>query len=345
MMIDTMTILSGRCAEPACDHRSSGQASSATAVVDVSIVIVNWNTRDYVRACLKSIYEHRGSVSIEVIVVDNDSSDGSADMIRRQFPDVRLLARRENLGFAGGNNAGMEVARGDCVLLLNPDTVLLDDVVARSLDYLREHPEVGVLGCQVYESRTTIQRTCFRFPSPLNTLAWVTGFGGWFPKSRIAGRASYGPWSRETARPVEVVSGMYMFIRREALEDVGLMDDQYFMFAEEADWCYRFHVAGWGCVFAPVGRILHVDGGSKSTAQASVKMYVEMQKSMLLFHQKHRGRLSWAISKSLFCISMPLRASWWLIWGALGAGKLSKHKAKQSIAASRWHWLGKEPAW
>ena len=314
-------------------------------VVDLSIVIVNWNTRHVIVECLESVLANLGGLAAEIIVIDNASTDDSARVIVERFPQVRLIANIANRGFAAANNQGMHIARGRYVLLLNPDTVVLDDVFEKAIAYAQRHPDVGVVGCQVMESAETIQRTCFRFPSPLNTLMWVSGALAWFPKSRIAGRAAYGPWTRLNEREVDVVSGMFMLVRRQAIEQVGLMDEAYFVFAEEADWCYRFRSAGWRCVFAPVGRIMHVDGGSKSTEQASVKMYVEIQKSLLLFHRKHLGWSRWVLSKFLFSTTMVTRLIWWTVWAAAGMGRQSQHKAKQSAAAVRYQWTGKEPTW
>lgn len=325
-------------------HKEPAQ-QSAINVLDISIVIVNWNTQHVIIECLESVYDRLGELHAEVIVIDNASTDNSVKEIATKFPLVKLIVNDTNRGFAGANNQGMEIATGRFVLLLNPDTVVLDDAFAKSIDYLNDNPDVGVVGCQVMEDAETIQRTCFRYPSILNTLMWVSGALAWKPLSRIAGRAAYGPWDRRSVRDVEVVSGMFMLVKREALEEVGFMDEEYFVFAEEADWCYRFSAAGWRCVFAPVGRILHVDGGSKSTKQASVRMYVQIQKSLLLFHRKHLGLAHWMLCKLLFITTMLIRMFWWLIWTALGVGERSAHKAKQSAAAVRYHLTSKVPNW
>ena len=256
---------------------------------------------------------------------------------------MKLIVNDVNRGFAAGNNQGMRIARGRFILLLNPDTIVLGDVLQKTLEHARREPTAAVIGCQVMESETTVQRTCFRYPSSFNTLLWVTGLSAWFPRSRFAGRAAYGPWDRNTSRDVDVVSGMFMLVRRDAVEEVGLMDEDYFVFAEEADWCRRFRKAGWRCVFSPVGRILHVDGGSKSTEQASVRMYVEMQKNMLLFHRKQLGPASSAVTRVLFATSMVVRAIWWWLGSMIDAGAVSRAKARQSAAAAVYHWTGREP--
>jgi GT2 family glycosyltransferase len=266
-------------------------------------------------------------------------------MVAHEFPQVRLIDNDTNRGFAAANNQGLRIARGRHVLLLNPDTVIIGDVIAKTLAWSRAHPGAAVVGCQVMLTLADAQRTCFRFPSPLNTFLWVSGLSALFPRSRLAGRAAYGPWQRDDERDVDVVSGMFMLVRREAIEQVGLMDEQYFVFAEEADWCRRFRNAGWRCVFAPVGRILHVDGGNKSTDQAEARMYVQMQKSVLRFHRKHVGRTGWAVAKGLFLVSMTARAAWWRFGAACGFARVARRKARLAAAAARFHLTGKEPGW
>ena len=307
---------------------------------DLSIIIVNWNTRHVVGDCLESVLANLGTLKAEVIVVDNGSADGSAEMITRDFPHVRLIANEDNRGFAAANNQGMLLASGRYVLLLNPDTVVLDDVLEGTIAYADENPDAGVVGCQVLENPDTVQRTCFRFPSPLGIFLWASGAIACFPRSHLARWATYGRWQRDHERDVDVVSGSFMLVRHEAIEEVGLMDEGYFVFAEEADWCYRFRQAGWRCVFAPVGRILHLDGGGKSTEQASVKMYVELQKGLLRFHRLHLHPVRWAASKFLFATSSVVRMLWWKAATVVGAGEASAHKARQVAAAARFHWLG-----
>ena len=310
---------------------------------NLSVVIVNWNTRHVIGDCLASVLTNLGALDAEIIVIDNASTDGSAEFIAREFPAVKLIVNEVNRGFAAGNNQGMRIARADFILLLNPDTVVLDDVLEKTMKYAGREPGAAVIGCQVMESETAVQRTCFRYPSPLNTFLWVSGLRALFPRSRFAGRAAYGPWNRNTVREVDVISGMFMLVRRKAIEEVGLMDEDYFVFAEEADWCRRFWKAGWRCVFAPVGRILHVDGGSKSTEQARVKMYVEMQKNLLLFQRKQLGPLSGTLTRMLFATSMALQTLWWWSASRLGLGSVSPLKARQCAAATVYHWTGREP--
>jgi GT2 family glycosyltransferase len=312
--------------------------------IDVSIVIVNWNARDYLRECLRSIVAETRTCTYEVIVVDNNSSDGSQNMLVSEFPGVTSILNQDNAGFAGGNNQGMRIARGRYVLLLNPDTLVLDGALDTCVAYADSlDQKIGVLGCQVWENETTIQKTCFQFPSPLNTLLNLLGLTRRFPGSRFLSRSEMGWWDRRDERVVDVVSGMFMLVRRDALEQVGLMDEGYFMYAEEADWCHRFWQAGWKCLFTPRARIMHLDGGGKSSALVSATMFVHLQKSVLRFHRKNRGIVAWALAKSVYAVLMPSRAAAFGLFALLGRNERWRAKYRQTAAATRYHLLRVEP--
>jgi GT2 family glycosyltransferase len=314
--------------------------------VDVSVVIVNWNAAGYLRDCLRSIAEQTRECTYEAIVVDNASDDGSQELLRTEFPDVRAILNDANHGFAGGNNQGIAVARGRYVLLLNPDTLILDGAIDKCVAYadsLRD-ARVGVLGCQVWEDAETIQKTCFQFPSPLNILLTTLGLTSRYPRSRFLSRSEMGWWDRRDEREVDVVSGMFMLVRREAIDEVGPMDDGYFIYAEEADWCYRFWEHGWSCLFTPRARIMHLEGGGKSTqrsALVSARMYVQLQKSILQFHRKNRGVVSWALAQAVYAAAMPVRSALFALMTALG--RSDRLKLRQALAATRYHLLRIEP--
>jgi GT2 family glycosyltransferase len=312
-------------------------------MLDVSIIIVNWNTCDILKGCLNSLFQQTRTITFQVIVIDNASSDHSVEMIQQEFPQAILISNSVNRGFAAANNQGMRIATGRYVLLLNPDTIILDGAIQKSVEFTDKHPDIGVTGCQVWLNENEIQQTCFSFPTFWNALAQETGLLRIFPHSRIVGRAYYGWWDRKSQMDVDVVSGMFMLVRQEAIQKVGIMDEAYFVYAEETDWCFRFHKAGWRCVFTPAARIVHLDGGSKSTALIKNKMYVQMQKSMLIFHLKQQGRLSWIARKGLYIFSMISR---YTIYSALSL--FVQHddipiKISQTRAAIRFHLSGVEP--
>jgi GT2 family glycosyltransferase len=310
---------------------------------DVSIVIVNWNTRDLLRGCLQSIYGETRTISFEIIVVDNASGDGSCEMVSCEFPMVKVIRNRTNQGFAAANNQAMRVARGRFILLLNPDTVILDGAVQRSLQHAESHPDVAVVGCQVRLSRDEIQQTCFSFPTPWHLFLVNTKLSAFFPHVGWLARPTLSDWDRRSERDVDVVSGMYMLVRRGAIEQVGFMDESYFVYAEEADWCYQFRKHGWRCVFAPNAQIIHLDGGGKSTRQVSTKMYVQMQKSLLHFQRKNAGIIAYVVVKTMYVVSNAVRAATWSLVRHVRSSALANANAARAIAALRFHLTGVEP--
>lgn len=278
--------------------------------MDASIIIVNWNTKKLLKDCLESVYEQAADMDYEIIVVDNASTDGSKEMVRSDFPDVVLVENKENRGFAAANNQGIAVAGGRYVLLLNSDTIVLDDSVAKTVAFADAHPQAGVVGCRVLNPDGTLQPTCFMFPSVLNMLLSSTYLYKLFPRSRFFGRERMTWWDRNDVREVDVVTGCFMLVRREAIEQTGLLDEQFFMYAEETDWCYRFKKNGWKVMFAPAGEIIHY--GGQSATQMPVAMIVQLRLSILKFIRKHYGRLSHFIARLLVAFFFAIRLPIWL---------------------------------
>jgi GT2 family glycosyltransferase len=315
---------------------------SSLSAPAVSIVIVNWNTCDLLRGCLTSV-QAQTTQPREIIVVDNASSDGSPAMVGAEFPEVVLIANPDNRGFAAANNQGLQVARGKNLLLLNPDTVVLDHAIDRMLAWLADHPDVGCVGCQVLEGPATIQLTCFADPGLVNQTLVELGLmrlARWIP---FTGRPWYVGWDRRSARDVDVVSGMFMLVPRRVVEKVGLLDEAFFIYAEEADWCRRIRKAGWRCVFAPEAQIIHLDGGSKSTVQIRSRMYVQMQKSHLFYLRKHGGPLAHAAMKAVFVGSALLRGALFGLQALIRQTPVARARTRLAAAALRYHLAGQEP--
>jgi GT2 family glycosyltransferase len=229
--------------------------------IDVSVVIVNWNTCDLLHQCIRSVYE-QGSSNYEVIVVDNGSSDDSINMVRREFGQVKLLTNPTNRGFAAANNQGIALAKGRYILLLNSDTIVLDNAIEKTVVYADRHPDTAVTGCRILNPDGTLQNSCFMFPSILNWFLFSTYLYRLFPRSRFFGREQMTWWARDDSREVDVVTGCYMLVRKEAIDQVGPMDERFFMYAEETDWCYRFKAKGWKNRFTPEAAIIHIGGAS-----------------------------------------------------------------------------------
>lgn len=256
---------------------------------DVSVVVVNWNTKDLLRDCLQSIYTETRGITFEAIVIDNASSDDSVQMVHDEFPNTILIANKDNRGFAAANNQGLQRARGRYVLLLNSDALIQDGAIQKTVRYADRDEQIAVVGCQVWENESEIQKTCFRFHTPWNLFCTTTGIARLAPHSAIFGGEKILSWKRMDEREVDVVSGMFMLVRRAAIEQVGLLDEAFFIYCEETDWCYRMKKAGWKNMFWPGARIIHRDGGGKSTQKVNVAMEVQKVRSVLIFIRKHYG--------------------------------------------------------
>lgn len=297
-------------------------------ILDVSIIIVNWNTKALLRECLESIDVQTRGISYEIIVVDNASADHSGTMVREEFPEVILIENTDNRGFAAANNQGLAKASGRYILLLNSDTLVIENAITKTVGFADLNPRYGVVGCQVWEDDVTIQETCFLFHSPWNMFCVTAGLSKLFPRSFFLGGDKMQYWDRKTEREVDVVSGMFMLVRREAIDDVGVLDERFFIYCEEADWCYRMRRAGWKNFFWPGAQIIHRDGGGKSTAQVNVKMEVQKVKSLLFFIRKHYGVVPEGAVRTTIVLSSLVKivvlAALWPLPQERNTGKIGK---------------------
>lgn len=292
-------------------HSLTAKRKEKINPLDVSIVIVSWNTCEILRNCLRSVYEQTHGVSFEVIVIDNSSSDDSAAMVKEKFPKVILIENTENRGFAAANNQGMKIATGRYVLLLNSDTIVLDNAIVRTVTFDDGYPEAAVVGCRVLNPDRTLQKTCFMFPSLLNMFLSSTYLYKLFTKSKFFGREQMTWWDRNDIREVDVATGCFMLVRKEAIQKVGMMDEQFFMYGEETDWCYRFKQAGWKVMFTPVGNIIHYGGVSSSKMAA--KMTLQLRGAILQFIAKRYSKGTYILSCILTGTFFSFRIPFWLI--------------------------------
>jgi len=280
-------------------------------IIDVSIIIVNWNTRDILRDCLDSIDRQTRNLRYEIIVIDNASADGSVAMIKSAYPQVKLIENQENIGFAAANNQGLSLARGRYLLLLNSDSVVLDNAIDHMVAFADENPAAGLFGCRVLNADHSLQPTCYMYPSLLNLLLSSTYLYKIFPHSGFFNRESIAHWQRDDIREVQAVTGCFMLVRREVIQQVGLMDDRYFMYCEETDWCYRIRQSGWKILFYPHARIIHLGGAS--SRQVKIQMLVQLRLSILAFMKKHYSRLSYGIACLLTIIFFLVRIPGWFL--------------------------------
>ncbi len=318
--------------EQPCDANAAASVVLFSDRWDVSIIIVNWNTRDMLRDCLASIYAQTQGVSFEVIVVDNASSDGSVAMLREEFPNVVLIENPDNRGFAAANNQAMAIARGRYVLLLNPDTLVRGDAIHKSVVFSDQDGSYAVIGIRNESQDGSLQRNCFRFASVLNLSISALGFHEAFPGSRLWGRERLSWWDYRDTREVDCVAGCYMLVRRDAIHEVGVMDETYFMYGEEMDWCWRFHRHGWKVVYYPDATILHYGGAASS--QNAAAMRVAQRQSLLRFIEKREGRLAGIAARGILTGAGIVRLGYYLLRWMLGPGHArprSRQKLRQAV--------------
>lgn len=233
--------------------------------IDISIIIVSFNTIAETRQCLTSIKENSKNINYEIFVVDNDSKDGSADMVANEFPSVQLFRQDINKGFAGGNNPALKKAVGRYVLLLNSDALLTKNALSRSLSYMDKNLKIGVLGGKLKNPDGTTQPSARMLPSPINKILHVTGLASRYSGSRWFGRADFSWWDYSKPLSVGWVVGAFFLIRKETLKEIGLLDERYFLYFEEIDFCLRVRRAGWDVVCYPEAEIIHWGGKSSSS--------------------------------------------------------------------------------
>lgn len=260
-----------------------------TELPDLSIIIVNWNVRDLLRDCLLSIERGRGELTLEVIVVDSASSDGSTAMLAAEFPWVTLIACQENVGFPKGNNLGVAKANGRYILLLNPDTAVLGQALTIMWKYVQDHPDVGIVGAQLLNADGSVQSSRRRFPTLATAFFESTWLEPLAPAGLLTRYYAQDVPDDQTA-DVDWVTGACMMAPRTAVTAVGGMDEAYFMYSEELDWCRRMKDAGWRVVYLPAAQIIHYEG--KSSEQAIVARHINFQQAKLRYFRKYHSRLA-----------------------------------------------------
>jgi GT2 family glycosyltransferase len=268
-------------------------------MANVSVVVVTYNALPWVERALESVRGH------ETIVVDNGSTDGTVELVRERFPAARLI-EQENKGLGGGSNAGMRVASGDYFLLLNSDAWAVDDAVERLAAFADEHREAAVVGPRLLNPDGSLQRSVRGFPSLWRLATEYFFLRKIAPRSRAL-NAFYGAgFDHDEVREAEFLMGACLLVRREAADTVGLFDEDFFMFSEETDWCYRFRQAGWKVLFTPAAEFVHVGGAT--TRQNWGPMFREQIRGHLRFLAKHRGAKEAERARRLLLASLRLRS-------------------------------------
>lgn len=253
---------------------------------DISIIIVNYNVRDYLYKCLRSIIDAKRNLSVEIIVVDNNSQDNSVDYLKPKFPEVKFISLSENIGFGKANNAGIAEAGGKYLLILNPDTILQENTLEVMHDYMENHSEVGISICKVLNADGTFQSSCRRgFPTPFASFSKLFGLQALFPKSKIFGKYNQTFMPVDETYYTEAVSGCFMFSKAEIIRSVGGFDSDFFMYGEDLDLCYRVHNSGYKNAYVHTTSIIHYKGeSSKRSSQNDIRHFYD---AMEIFIRKH----------------------------------------------------------
>lgn len=300
---------------------------------DLSVVIVSWNTRDLLAGCLESVQQ--SDPATEVIVVDNASEDGSPQMVREHFPNVQLIQPGENTGFSKGNNLGMQAAHSQYILLLNSDTVVLDEALPTLTSYLDSHPEVGLVGPQLLNADGTVQPSRRRFPILLTAVFESTWMQSIAPR-RILSRYYVEDQPDDEIQAIDWLTGAVLLVRREVVDTVGGLDEGFFMYSEELDWQRRIHDAGWEIVYNPAAQVVHY--GGKSSEQIIPQRHIAFQTSKVRYFRKHHGAFVAAVVRFVllanYLVQIVIEGLKWLLghkralrservaayWGVLRSG-------------------------
>ena len=302
----------------------------------VSIIIVVWNAQKYVMECLETLERYLGDVHAEIIAVDNASTDGTPDLIVQRFPNVKLIRNPGNFGFARANNIGIQHSTGEYLAFVNSDVVFIENSLAPMLDYMARHPDVGMSGPQMLDTQHQIARSTMRFPTVWNTLSRALALDSLFKSSNFFEGHLMLDFNHSVTTDVDVLAGWFWLVRRTALDKVGPLDEGFFMYGEDIDWCYRFRNSGERVVFFAGTKAIHIGGASSSVAP--VRFSVEKQRANWQVFRKHFG---FAKRLGLLLTEILHNATRAIGYGILYAVKQSDRQAsllkyQRSVACLGW---------
>ncbi len=276
--------------------------------MDISIIIVNYNVKHFLEQCLHSVQKSVKDLETEIFVVDNKSVDGSCQMVAEKFPLVKLIQNKENVGFSRANNQAIRLATGKYILLLNPDTILPEDTLVKCFGFMESKPTAGGLGVKMIDGKGNFLPESKRsLPKPSVAFYKIFGLSALFPKSKIFGKYHLGYLDKEQTHPVEILAGAFMFLRKEVLNKIGLLDETFFMYGEDIDLSYRIIKAGYQNYYYPETTIIHYKG--ESTKKGSINYVMVFYKAMIIFANKHFSSKNANLYKLLINVAIYLRAA------------------------------------
>ena len=274
--------------------------------MDISIVILNYNDKEYLRGCLQSLEHCSKSRQVEIVVSDNASVDGSIEMVEAEFPHVRLLKNTENLGFTKGNNAGIRVCAGRYIFLLNSDIKVLDGCIDAMAQFLDDHPKVGIAGPKILNRDMSHQSSCRQYPTLWNNFCQATGLAKFFRGSRLFSGEHMFFFHGDRVLDVDVLVGCFSALRCAAIDQVGMLDENFYMYGDDLDWCRRLREGGWRVVFNPGAQAIHYMGTS-TTRKDPVRYGLLQQQSVLRYWRKYHGRAAVTGMEGLIFLRMAMR--------------------------------------
>jgi GT2 family glycosyltransferase len=297
---------------------------------DISIVILNWNDRQHMEICLESLQSCTKSRSVEIIVVDNGSSDGSPEMVVERFPEVQLIRNEENIGFPKGNNTGIRASKGRYVFVLNSDIKVLDNCVDALVDYLETHADVGMIGPRILNADLTLQSSCRRFPTLWNNFCSAFGLARIFEGTQFFSGEHMLYFKGDRIVDVDVLVGCFWLVRRAAIDEFGLLDEGFFIYAEDVDWCVRCWKAGWRVVFFPDAQAIHYRGVS-TTKKDPVRFALTQQTSVLRYWEKHHGAFGRFAMACLLFGHLLVRWAATIAKGTFGSSRPEEQKTRVQV--------------
>jgi GT2 family glycosyltransferase len=276
--------------------------------LELSVIIVNYNVKHFLEQCLISVKKALDGIEGEIIVIDNNSVDGSLDLLNQKFKDLVVIANKENTGFSVANNQGIKIAKGENILLLNPDTVVQEDTFIKCLEFLDNQPDAGALGVKMYDGNGRFLPESKRgLPTPSVAFYKIFGLAAIFPNSRIFGKYHLGYLSMNENHKVDVLSGAFMLIRKKVLNQIGLLDETFFMYGEDIDLSYRIKKSGYENYYFSKTKIIHYKG--ESTKKSSINYVFVFYRAMIIFAEKHFSKQNVKTFSKLINFAIYLRAS------------------------------------
>ena len=302
----------------------------------LSIVIVTWNCKKLLQECLDSLISQRRDPQTEVIVVDNASADGSPELVREFYPEVTLISSDQNLGFTRGNNVGIRRSSGEYVCLINPDVHVLEGCIEKMIEYMKDHPQVGLLGPRMLNADGKPDRSYMGAPTLWSLFCRALALDALFPNSTLFGGFLMPYFNRTQISEVDILNGWFWMTRREPLNQVGLLDENLFMYGDDLDWSKRFRDNKWKVVYFPQAEAIHYGGGT--TARAPIRFAVEMQKANFQYWQKNYGIVSQFAYRSIIALHQLIRMLGYSLslLNPKSNREDAKAKLRRGVACFRW---------